>query len=177
VSPLELVRLDDLMERGQGRPEITVALIDGPVALKHPELAGAITVASAGNRGTVGGSAITRNRSVVPVVACNVQGWPLAKSNLGRTIGRWGLLAPGENITSLGTNDNLQIFGGTSAAAPFVSGTIALLWSAFPSASSPLVRLAISRAGTSPRNSVVPPLLDAWAAYQTMASAYYLRKP
>jgi hypothetical protein len=29
------------MKRGQGRPEIVVALIDGPVVLDHPDLAGA----------------------------------------------------------------------------------------------------------------------------------------
>src|SRR5260370_21334045 len=41
MSPLDLVRLSDLMKRSQGRPEIMVALIDGPVALDHPDLAGA----------------------------------------------------------------------------------------------------------------------------------------
>src|SRR5215472_5138095 len=39
MNPLDLVRLPDLMKRGQGRPEIMVALIDGPVALDHPDLA------------------------------------------------------------------------------------------------------------------------------------------
>jgi subtilisin family serine protease len=41
MGPLELVRLPDLMKRGQGRPEVTIALIDGPVLLDHPDLAGA----------------------------------------------------------------------------------------------------------------------------------------
>ena len=41
MSPLDLVRLSDLMKRSQGRPEIMVALIDGPVAVDHPDLAGA----------------------------------------------------------------------------------------------------------------------------------------
>ena len=36
---LELVRLSPLMSRSQGRRDIAVALIDGPVALDHPDLA------------------------------------------------------------------------------------------------------------------------------------------
>ena len=41
MSPLDLVRVSVLMERTQGRPEIAIALIDGPVALDHRDLAGA----------------------------------------------------------------------------------------------------------------------------------------
>jgi len=40
ISPLDLVDLRALMGRGQGRPDVTVAIIDGPVALNHPDLAG-----------------------------------------------------------------------------------------------------------------------------------------
>jgi len=36
MTPVHLVRLPDLMKRGQGSPEIIVALIDGPVVLDHP---------------------------------------------------------------------------------------------------------------------------------------------
>src|SRR6516225_8240904 len=39
MDPLQLVRLAPLMSRSQGRPELAVALIDGPVALDHPDLA------------------------------------------------------------------------------------------------------------------------------------------
>src|SRR5262252_982027 len=41
MSPLELVGLPALMELGEGRTEIMVALIDGPVVLDHPDLSGA----------------------------------------------------------------------------------------------------------------------------------------
>src|SRR5260370_27100756 len=41
MSPRDLVRLSALMERGQGRPELKVALIDGPVAVNHADLVGA----------------------------------------------------------------------------------------------------------------------------------------
>ena len=39
-KPTELVRLAALMELTSGIPEVLVALIDGPVALDHPDLAG-----------------------------------------------------------------------------------------------------------------------------------------
>ena len=292
MRPLDLVRLPGLMQRGQGRPEITVALIDGPVVLNHPDLAGStireipgklkgtctradtlacthgtfvagmlsarrgsvapaicpgctlllrpifpetvngngqmpsatpeelaeaiiesveagarvinlssalvqpslkgeskleealnhaaqrgvITVAAAGNQGTVGSSAITRHPWVIPVAACDIQARPLSESNLGSSIGRRGLSAPGENITSLGTNGKPQTFGGTSAAAPFVTGAIALLWSEFPAASAAQIKLAVTQAGTRRRGTIAPPLLDAWSAYQLMASARSGRK-
>jgi subtilisin family serine protease len=284
MDPLELVRLPPLMSRGQGRREVAVALIDGPVALHHPDLSqstlkeipgavggsclrresvacmhgtfvagmlvarrgaqapaicpgctlilrpiftesngnsqmpsatpeelatavndviaagakvinlsaaiaqpssrgehqleqaldyaaqrGVLVVAAAGNQGTVGSSAITRHPWVIPVIGCDLQGRPTAESNLGSSIGRWGLAAPGENIVSLGTDGKPQTSGGTSAAAPFVTGAIALLWSEFPSAGAARIKLAVTQAGRPPRRTIAPPLLDAWAAYEAMS--------
>src|SRR5262245_42899764 len=40
MSPLEMVRLTALMERANCRREVMIGLIDGPVALDHPGLAG-----------------------------------------------------------------------------------------------------------------------------------------
>ena len=40
MIPVQLVRLFDLMKLGEGRADITAALIDGPVVLSHPDLAG-----------------------------------------------------------------------------------------------------------------------------------------
>ncbi len=286
MNPLEQVRLSSLMERSHGRSEVTLALIDGPVVLDHPQLSSttiheingklkgacsrtstiacthgtfvagilsasrgslapaicpgctlllrpifsdvmngnedapsatpeelaqaiidsvdagarlinlssalirvspksesklqealnyaarrdAIIVAAAGNQGMVGSSTITRHMSVIPVVACDTQGRPLSETNIGASIGRRGLSAPGQDITSLGTNGTPKTFGGTSAAAPFVTGALALLWSEFPHARSTELKLAI--AGDRRRNSLVPPVLDAWTAYQTLAATY-----
>jgi subtilisin family serine protease len=141
-------------------------------ALNYAASRAVITVAAAGNQGTVGSSAITRHSWVIPVAACNSQGRPLRESNLGGSIGRRGLSAPGENITSLGINGKPHTFGGTSAAAPFVTGAIALLWSAFPGARAARIKLAVTQASTPRRRSIAPPLLDAWAAYQVMAAAH-----
>ena len=131
---------------------------------------GVIVVAAAGNQGMLGSSAITRHPWVISVVACDLQGRPISYSNLGCSIGRRGLMAPGNGITSLGADGKPRKFGGTSAAAPFVTGAIALLYSAFPTASATQIKLAVTQA-FAPRRTVVPPLLDAWAAYQTLATA------
>jgi subtilisin family serine protease len=39
MDPLQLVRLQPLMSRSQGRRDLSLALIDGPVALDHPDFA------------------------------------------------------------------------------------------------------------------------------------------
>jgi subtilisin family serine protease len=140
-------------------------------ALNQAVARGVIVVAAAGNQGTLGGSAITRHPWVIPVVACDGRGRPLNESNLGNSIGRRGLRAPGDRITSLGAEGRLLTLGGTSVAVPFVTGATALLWSAFPSATAAYIVLAMTRASTPPRTSVVPPLLDAAAAYQWLLTA------
>jgi subtilisin family serine protease len=284
VNPLDLVKLTALMERTSGRPDIAIGLIDGPVAINHPDLSsknirelpgklsatctqvnsaaylhgtfvagilcaqrgsaapaicpsctllvrpiflettatsgpmpsatpdalataiietieagarvlnlsvalaqpstrreraleealdyavsrGVIPVAAAGNQGTLGSTAITRHPWVLPVGACDPQGRPVDTSNLGSSLGRRGLMAPGEAITSLGAHGPPLTFGGTSAATPLVTGTIALLWSEFPAATAAEVRHAVTHASAPRRPTVVPPVLDAWGAYHLM---------
>jgi len=141
-------------------------------ALDYAAQRGVITVAASGNQGTIGSSAITRHPWVIPVVACDLQGKPISQSNLGSSIGKHGLCAPGDNITSLGVEGKPLTLGGTSAAAPFVTGTVALLWSQYPSATAAEVKLAVTQYSRR-RNIVVPPLLNAWAAYQIITKAHY----
>ena len=288
MTPLEIVQLPLLMERTQGSPDVMVGLVDGPVAMTHPDLAGArirevpgelagtcaransaacqhgtfvagvltakrnspapaicpgctllvrpifteaasrngempsatpealagaiidcikagacvlnlsvalahpssagerdleealdlaarrsvLVVAAAGNQGTLGSSVITRHPWVIPVAACDQQGRPLSSSNLGRSIGRRGLTTPGDAITSLSAEGGPLTLGGTSVAAPFVTGAIALLWSEFPGATAALVKFAVTRAATPRRRCVVPPLLDAWAAHHALATGH-----
>jgi subtilisin family serine protease len=291
MNPLDLVRLTALMERGQGRPEIIIGLIDGPV-IDHPDLTaghirempgklgsacarsdsaacqhgtfvagilsarrgspapaicpdctlllrpifseatpangdmpsakpeelaeaiidcldngahvlnisaaiaqpsskseraleealdeaakrGVIVVAAAGNQGTLGSTAITSHPWVIPVVAYDLADRPLGQSNLGGSIGRRGLGAPGERITSLGAAGGPLTSGGTSAAAPFVTGAIALLWSEFPDVSAGAMKLAVTGTLLVRRTTVVPPLLDAWGAYRSLLSAQERRR-
>jgi subtilisin family serine protease len=140
-------------------------------ALNHAARRGVIVVAAAGNQGTLGSSAITRHPWVIPVGACNHQGRPTDDSNLGSSIGRRGLSAPGDGVTSLGAEGQPLTLGGTSVAVPFVTGAIALLWSEFPAASAAQIKLAVTRAAMPRRASVVPPLLDASASYQLLVAA------
>ena len=125
-----------------------------------------LTVSAAGNQGTVGSSSLTRHPWVIPVAACDESGVPLPESNLGGSIGRNGFCAPGDRIVSLGSTGQSITSRGTSVAAPFVTGAIALLWSEFPSASASQIKNALRQSAPSRRPSIVPPLLNAWAAYQ-----------
>ena len=140
-------------------------------ALDYAVSRGVIPVAAAGNQGMLGSTAITRHLWVLPVVACDLQGKPMNQSNLGRSLGRRGLMAPGEDITSLGANGPPLTFGGTSAATPFVTGTLALLWSEFPAATAAEIRYAVTPASGPRRTTVVPPVLDAWGAYHIMKAS------
>src|SRR5262249_34244180 len=97
-----------------------------------------------------------------------LRGKPMNHSNLGGSIGRQGLGAPGDRITSLGTNGKPVTLGGTSAAAPFVTGAVALLWSEFPAATATALRVAVMQADAPRRRTGFPPLLDSWAAYQAL---------
>jgi subtilisin family serine protease len=133
---------------------------------------GVIVVAAAGNQATLGSSVITRHPWTIPVVACDSRGEPMNLSNLGRSIGRRGLRAPGDGITSLGANEQSLTLGGTSVAAPFVTGATALLWSAFPSETAARIKLAITQASIGRRASVVPPLLDAAVSYQLLSTLH-----
>jgi subtilisin family serine protease len=131
---------------------------------------GVLVVAASGNQGVLGSSAITQHPWVIPVAACDAQGRLLDSSNLGASLGRRGLAAPGHHIESLAASGGTARFSGTSAATPFVTGTLALLWAVFPTATAEGLRRAVL--GNSPRRSVVPPLLDASAAYRALAVAH-----
>jgi len=130
---------------------------------------GVIVVAAAGNQGTLGSSEITRHPWVIPVVGYGLDGRPTTRSNLGSSVGRRGLGAPGECVTSLGTDGQARTLTGTSLAAAFVTGAVALLWSVIPAATATEIKHAVINRRRHPRASVVPPLLDAWEAYSVLS--------
>jgi subtilisin family serine protease len=133
---------------------------------------GTLVIVAAGNDAAIGGSAITRHPWAVPVVACDAHGRPGGDSNLSHTIAMRGLLAPGENIRSLAPEGAFREFSGTSAAAPFVTGTAALLWSIFPTASPSDLRVGLTQIAVKRRTRMVPPLLDASAAFAFLSTRY-----
>jgi subtilisin family serine protease len=134
-------------------------------ALNYAARQGVILVAAAGNQASVGSSVITRHPWAIPVVACDLRGRPMSLSNLGRSIGRGGLSAPGDRVTSLGTDGKPVTSSGTSIAAPYVTGAVALLWSEFPDATAAEVKIALTQISVGSRRTVIPPLMDAWKAY------------
>jgi subtilisin family serine protease len=135
-------------------------------ALDHAARRDVIVVVAARNQGTRGSTAITRHPWVIPVVSYDEHGRPHSQSNLGRSIGRSGLGAPGVGITSLGAGGAPLTCNGTSAAAPFVTGAVALLCSEFPDASGHDIKSGLLAMRAEQRTTVVPPLMDAWGSYQ-----------
>lgn len=136
--------------------------------LSYAARRGVLVIAAAGNHATLGASAVTRHPWVIPVAGCDRRGYPTNDSNMGSSIGRRGLMAPGEAVTSLGALGEPVTSGGTSAATPFVTGTAALLWSLFSKATAVEIRLAVTQGSSARRNSVVPPRLNAWGAYHAL---------
>jgi subtilisin family serine protease len=166
----QVLNVSATLTRASARDEHTIQTV-----LDHACRRGVAVVAAAGNASAIGGSVITRHPWVISVVAYSLRGRPLTVSNLGAVIGRHGLGAPGETITSLSASGGTATSGGTSVAAPFVTGTLALLLSAFPRASATDVRAALLRSGRGRRRTVVPPLLDAGAAYQALRETQHRR--
>lgn len=124
-----------------------------------------ILVVAAGNQGTIGHIGMLDHRWIIPVVSCDSEGRIDSMSNFGYSISRRGLMAPGINIASTAPDGKYTQMSGTSVATPFVSGTIALLWSIFPQTKAfNLIRSLISN-GSSNR-SIIPKILNANNAYQ-----------
>jgi subtilisin family serine protease len=147
--------------------------VDLECALDYAAHRNVIVVVAAGNQGVVGSSVITRHPWVIPVASCDLLGKTLNQSNLGGSIGRRGLLAPGDDIVGLGAEGEPVTFGGTSVAAPFVTGALALLWSEFPAAPAAELLSAVRGTRRPSRASIVPPLLDAWSGHQFLLDRGY----
>jgi subtilisin family serine protease len=137
-------------------------------ALDYAADRGAICVAAAGNEGAIGGSDLIRHPAVIPVAGCDDYGQLTPTTNLGTSIGLRGLRAP-SNVASLASSGARAVTG-TSVSAALVTGAIALVWSEFPRAAAGRVRAAVTRLRLFRKRTLVPPLLDAWEAYEAMTS-------
>ncbi len=145
-------------------PEGDAKLIE---ALDYAAEEEVIVAAAAGNQGIIGGTALTRHPWVLPVAACDARGRFAPYSNITGSIRRNGLMAPGDRVTGLATHGPSVRFCGTSTAVPFVTGTLALLWSECPSLSASDL-LTVLADPYKPARRGGPPLLNAWRAYQTI---------
>ena len=72
-------------------------------------------------------------------------------------------------MVSLAPEGVPAVSAGTSIAVPFVAGAAALLWSLFPAATAAEIKRALLSRPTGRRRTVIPPLLDAWGAYEVLA--------
>ncbi|MDQ3852127.1 MAG: S8 family serine peptidase [Thermoproteota archaeon] len=130
---------------------------------------GVIVVAAAGNQGNIGGyRSLFGHQWVIPVAACDENGRLDPMSNFGPSIGYRGLMAPGVNITSTSPGGQYTQLSGTSFATPFVTGTIALLWSLFPQTTTTQIIHCISRSASTNRRVIIPPILHAEAALKLL---------
>jgi subtilisin family serine protease len=122
---------------------------------------GVIIIAAAGNQGNIGHVSLLNHSWVIPVAACDKYGNLMRQSNFGPSIAKSGLMAPGENIISTSPGGQYATMSGTSVAAAFVTGTVALLVSLFPHASSEKIISTLTRSGSHNGHTMVPPLLNA----------------
>jgi len=140
-------------------------------AYDYARLHGVILVIAAGNQGNIGNTSLTNHSWIIPVSACDQNGLIASISNYGPSISKQGLMAPGIGITSTLAGGGYTTLSGTSFAAPFVTGTIALLWSIFPDLSAANILQSIIMINErNTRRSIIPPLLNVRQAYDKLKS-------
>lgn len=129
-----------------------------------------LVVCAAGNSPRGRTSILTSHPWVISVASASRAGVPTS-SRVSLAAGRTGLLAPGEQIPVLDVAQAYSHMSGSSIAAPFVTGTIALLLSLFPGEAAHRIHAALVRERRRPRR-VSPPMLDAWRAYLALRSDF-----
>lgn len=140
-------------------------------ALDTAQQRGVLVVVAAGNQNQLGAVPLFKHPWVIPVVACDANGRMDNSSNLGASIARQGLMAPGVGVTSTAASGDYTTLQGSSMAVPFVTGTLALLWSLHPNVPAGVLRRAILQP-TRKRQHLVPPLLHADSSWRTLADWY-----
>jgi hypothetical protein len=153
----------------------STALLDYPALqgiFNYALQKGVLLVAASGNQGSLGPVPLFKHPWVIPVAACNLEGRLATGSNIGLSVGKRGLMAPGVEVRSTAAGGDYISMSGTSVAVPFVTGTIALLWGLFPETTAAEMRQAILRPSL-PRRSVSPPLLNGRESWQALSQGKF----
>jgi subtilisin family serine protease len=95
-------------------------------AVDYAQAKGVVIVAATGNDGASSPMYPARYDGVIAVGAVDAAGQHLDFSNTGEEV---GIAAPGYNVLAAWEEDGVIGFSGTSAAVPFVSGTLAAMMS------------------------------------------------
>jgi subtilisin family serine protease len=125
---------------------------------------GIVVVVSAGNNGTTAQTWPAASPGALSVAATDATDALYSYSNRGSWV---DVAAPGTNYTT-GANGGFYSFGGTSSAAPVVSGLAALLLSKNPTASVSSVTSVIGSTST-PVSGISHGRIDAGAAMDAMS--------
>lgn len=135
-----------------------------------------LILGAAGNQASLGYASDLYSTWIIPVAACDEEGKISSLSNIGPSIGKRGLMAPGVNIISALSGGTLTRMSGTSCAVPFVTGGIALLWSQFPQATVTEIISSILQTDNNVhigyRRSIVPVLFNGEASSEHLAKIY-----
>ncbi len=133
-----------------------------------------LVIAAVGNHRVIGGNMdVLRHACTIPVIAYSLLGQPLPQAHIAASIGRSGLGAPGKDVFGLASSGGTAVFTGTSIAAPFVTGAAVLLRSIYPAVAASEVKHALISTRAGQQRSIVPGLLNAWAAYQLLSTHTY----
>lgn len=146
---------------------------DLQAALDFAAQRGVLVVAASGNEGAIGCTALTNHPWVVPVVAFGWNRRPLPGATLGRGIGRRGVGAPGQSVTALGPDGRPRTYSGSSVAAPFVTGALALCVALLDGIDGPTLRRSVGRP-LAAHATIVPPIFDAWNTYTRLAEVRHV---
>lgn len=171
VTPDHLsTALGEVMAAGARIVNMSVGLADSGarsssslrLAYDNARRKGVLLVAASGNHGTSNVNPLFDHPWVISVAAADPDGRVSSQSNQAG-----GVLAPGVDVMSTAPGGGYRSMTGTSMAAPFVTGALALLWSQWPEAAPEQLRRAILPVGAG-RSGRSPPLLNAEAARQAL---------
>jgi len=173
ATPGELARaIVETVDAGAGIINLSLGVIPADTstyreldeACDYAARRGVILVAAAGNQGRIGFLPLLNHPWAIPVASCDSSGLVTPESNVSPTIGKRGLCAPGVNILTTAPGGDFAPISGTSAAAAFVTGGIALLWSESPATPALEMRAVVLGLATREHRSIIPPLFNVEAA-------------